>query len=171
SRRRHTRFSRDWSSDVCSSDLNLELLQLILQGEGHQVSCVANGREAVTAYTQGNFDLVLMDLHMPEVDGLQACRQIRQHEREHGRAHTPIIALTASVMQHDQEQAAASGMDGFAMKPINVIQLFAEIARVLQLAQTTTNTSAASQETEQLIDLENGSRLWGSQQRLLQQIH
>src|SRR5690606_41077648 len=88
SRRRHTRFSRDWSSDVCSSDLNLELLQLILQGEGHQVSCVANGREAVTAYTQGNFDLVLMDLHMPEVDGLQACRQIRQHEREHeiGRA-------------------------------------------------------------------------------------
>src|SRR5690606_5195956 len=102
---------------------NLELLQLILQGEGHQVSCVANGREAVTAYTQGNFDLVLMGLHVPEVDGLQGCRRIRQREREDGRAHTPISGLTASGMQPDQERAAASGMDGCAMKPINVIQL------------------------------------------------
>ncbi|KAI1691638.1 response regulator receiver domain-containing protein [Ditylenchus destructor] len=76
------------------------------------------------------FDAVLMDVHMPLLDGLGATRRIRNFEVAQGRGHTPVVALTASVLEEDRQAALAAGMDGFAVKPVEPARLFAEIARV-----------------------------------------
>ncbi|MEI4896938.1 response regulator, partial [Klebsiella pneumoniae] len=74
-----------------------------------------NGEEALEQFMAGRFDIVLMDVHMPHMDGLEAVRRLRSCEREQGRVATPVIALTASVQDTDREAAREAGMDGFAM--------------------------------------------------------
>lgn len=95
--------------------------QLVAQGLltrlGHHVRVVANGHEAVEAIRREDFDVVFMDVHMPEMDGFQATGAIRADERETGR-HLRIIAMTASAMTGDRERCIASGMDGYLSKPI-----------------------------------------------------
>ncbi|MGA0584137.1 MAG: MHYT domain-containing protein, partial [Castellaniella sp.] len=110
---------------------NLELLTLVLQAGGHQVASARDGEQAVALFLAGQFDLVLMDVHMPGIDGLQATRLIRQHERTRGLTATPVIALTASVMANDRREARRAGMSGFAVKPLDIPRLYEEIARVL----------------------------------------
>ncbi|APW36582.1 hypothetical protein RD110_04650 [Rhodoferax koreense] len=112
---------------------NLELLSLILAEAGHHVTTATDGETAVTAYLSGEFDLVLMDVQMPGTDGLEAARRIRAAEQAGGRRHTPIIALTASVLIADRQAAVDAGMDGFATKPIDRAALMNEMARVLKL--------------------------------------
>jgi len=112
---------------------NLELLSAALTEAGHQVVMANDGAEAVDIVLGEEFDVVLMDVHMPGVDGLQATRRIRQNERESGRPYTPVIALTASVMADDQRAARQAGMDGFTVKPLDFRRLFDEISRVLKL--------------------------------------
>ncbi|WP_298013467.1 MHYT domain-containing protein [uncultured Castellaniella sp.] len=164
-------------------DLNLELLQLTLQAQGHQVTPARDGREAVEKFMAGAFDVVLMDVHMPDTDGLQATRLIRQHERQHDLRPTPIVALTASVMAHDREQASLAGMNGFAVKPLDAPRLFAEIARV-----TTGSPTAAAAAAETVaagttapvrpdtaapvpaIDWARGIKLWDGRERLAERI-
>jgi PAS domain S-box-containing protein len=89
----------------------------ILEKQGHTLSQAENGREAVAAVTNGNFDLVFMDVQMPEMDGLQATRRIREIERERG-GHTRIIAMTAHAMAGDRERCLEAGMDGYISKPV-----------------------------------------------------
>ena len=104
----------------------------LLQGEGHTVSVASNGREAVAAvdhgYTvpAGGFDLVLMDVQMPEMDGLEATAIIRANERNSGRR-LPIIAMTAHALKGDRERCLAAGMDAYTSKPIDAEELFAAI--------------------------------------------
>lgn len=149
---------------------NLELLTLVLEGKNHKVTQARNGDEAVTQYIDGHFDVVLMDVHMPKVDGLQATGYIRDYERDTGRAETPIIALTASVMASDRKLTENAGMNGFAVKPLDVPNLFLEIARVL--GQTNSDTKAQQQQIEhQIIDWPRGVALWGSKEKLSQKIH
>ncbi len=112
---------------------NLELLQLLLQRAGHQVWTASNGEQALQAVRQQQFDLVLMDIQMPVLDGLQACRLLRQEEQATGRPQLPVIALTASVLAEDKHAAMAAGMQGFASKPVDFSALCLEIATVLQL--------------------------------------
>jgi PAS domain S-box-containing protein len=140
---------------------NLELLQLLLAREGHQVRAVTNGLEALQAFTEQEFDAVLMDVHMPELDGLGATRRIRQFELHHRRARTPVIALTASVLEEDRQAALAAGMDGFSTKPIEPPLLRAEVARVLGLtpAQAPAPGGAAAA-VDRVLDPEQGLRLW-----------
>ncbi|QEL19635.1 PAS domain S-box protein [Limnoglobus roseus] len=89
----------------------------ILEAAGHQVTVVSNGTEAVAATGKEPFDVILMDLQMPVMDGFQATAAIRAREQGTGQ-HTPIIALTAHAMKGDQERCRAGGMDGYVSKPI-----------------------------------------------------
>ena len=108
----------------------------LLEKRGHKVVGVGNGREAVPAAENQNFDLALVDLQMPEMDGLQAVGLIRQHEERTGSGRLPIIALTAHAMRGDRERCLAAGMDGYITKPINRVELFSAIDSVLQSRQS-----------------------------------
>ncbi|MGE8357480.1 MAG: ATP-binding protein, partial [Microvirgula sp.] len=123
---------------------NLELLTLIMEQGGHRVTTACNGEDALRQFMAGRFDIVLMDVHMPHMDGLEAVRRLRACEREQGRVATPVIALTASVQDTDREAAREAGMDGFAMKPLDVPRLLAEMARVVGLQQPFLSSRAAS---------------------------
>jgi CheY-like chemotaxis protein/HPt (histidine-containing phosphotransfer) domain-containing protein len=100
-----------------------------LEKQGYFVVVAGNGQEAIDAWQREDFDLALMDLQMPGVDGFQATETIRRGEAASGR-HTPIIALTAHA---DREQCLSAGMDGFVSKPIRAKMLFAEIERLLSV--------------------------------------
>jgi signal transduction histidine kinase/DNA-binding response OmpR family regulator len=102
--------------------VNQRVVQRVLQKEGHDVVVVANGREAMEALRREAFDLVLMDVQMPEMDGIEATRAIRQTEAL-TKAHIPIVALTAHAMKSDQDRCVAAGMDGYISKPIQAADL------------------------------------------------
>ena len=103
------------------NEINQMLALALLAKNRHEVTAVENGAEAVQAVRDGEFDLVLMDIHMPEVDGLEATRQIRT--LEHGGRNVPIIALTANAMAEDKQMCLDAGMDDYLAKPINEPQL------------------------------------------------
>ncbi|MBS0506818.1 MAG: PAS domain S-box protein [Proteobacteria bacterium] len=141
---------------------NLELVQIQLRRGGHQLVLAGSGAEALQAFARDRFDVVLMDLHMPDMDGMQTTSRLRDWEREHRRPRTAIIALSASVLEQDRRAAAASGMDGFAAKPLDTQQLEREIARVLGLhLAAQPPAAAAAPQAEPAIDWPRGLALWG----------
>jgi len=107
--------------------VNRRLAVLILERQGHRVTSVQNGREALAALERHSFDLILMDIQMPEMDGLEATLLIREREKGTGR-HVPILAMTAHAMKGDREKCLAAGMDDYVTKPIRPAELFAAIA-------------------------------------------
>lgn len=109
--------------------INQELVRTILEKWGHQVTLAANGREAVDCWRSGQFDLILMDVQMPEMDGLTAARTIRAEE-EAGTGHLPIVAMTAYAMAGDRERCLQAGMDEYIAKPVNPGELLSIIARL-----------------------------------------
>src|ERR1044071_9070221 len=96
----------------------------------HRPALVANGREALAALETGSFDLVLMDLQMPEMDGFEATGAIRAREHETG-DRIAIVALTAHAMEGDRQRCLDADMDGYVSKPINAVELFEVIDRVM----------------------------------------
>ncbi len=99
---------------------------------GHSVVVANNGREALEAWERERYDVVLMDVQMPEMDGLEATARIRSLEEERQPTRrTPIIAMTANAMKGDRERCLEAGMDGYISKPVKRQTMFAEIARVL----------------------------------------
>jgi CheY-like chemotaxis protein len=96
----------------------------LLEKRGHRVTVAANGREAVAAVRREPFDLVLMDVQMPEMDGFEATAAIRQAEVSTG-AHLPVFAMTAHTMKGDAERCLAAGMDGHLPKPVRPAELYA----------------------------------------------
>jgi PAS domain S-box-containing protein len=104
-------------------NINAELALLNLQSEGHTVIWVKNGREAVEEFQKGGFDLILMDVMMPKMDGVEATRQIREIEGETDE-NTPIIAVTASFTRKEQEKFLQEGMNAVIGKPIDFTVLF-----------------------------------------------
>jgi signal transduction histidine kinase/CheY-like chemotaxis protein len=109
--------------------VNRFLAVRLLEKAGHQVQTAIDGRAALAALEQDRFDLALMDLQMPVMDGFEATTRIRERERSTG-AHLPIIALTANAMVGDQDRCIQAGMDGYVSKPIDIERLLAEIRRV-----------------------------------------
>ena len=98
--------------------VNQRLALRLLQKMGHRITLVDNGADALERTMQGGHDLVLMDVQMPELDGLSATRRIRQWEAAHG-GHVPIVAMTARAMQGDRERCLEAGMDDYLSKPID----------------------------------------------------
>jgi CheY-like chemotaxis protein len=111
--------------------VNQRLAEALLARRGHEVVLVGNGREAMAACAAGPFDLVFMDVQMPEMDGFEATAAIRASEGRSG-AHVPIVAMTAHAMRGDRERCLASGMDDYITKPISL----SEVDRVLQRVAT-----------------------------------
>ncbi len=102
--------------------VNQRLAMRMIEKSGHSTVLAGNGREAVAMFKQDQFDLVLMDVQMPEVDGLEATASIRKLEQERG-GHTPIYAMTAYAMRGDEDICLNAGMDGYLAKPIRIEQL------------------------------------------------
>lgn len=117
--------------------VNQRIAVLMLQSRGHEVTVANNGREAVERFETGAFDLILMDVQMPEMDGLEAARTIRGLEAGNARAaratraaHIPIIAMTAHAMRGDREKCFEAGMDDYLSKPIQARLLYAAVEGV-----------------------------------------
>jgi PAS domain S-box-containing protein len=103
--------------------VNQKVAVNLLEQRGHQVTVASNGQEALAAFHRASFDVVLMDVQMPVMDGFEATRLIRQQERTTGR-HTPIVAMTARAMKGDRESCLDAGMDGYIPKPIRAKDLY-----------------------------------------------
>jgi CheY-like chemotaxis protein len=110
--------------------VNQKVAEHLLKRRGHDPVLVATGREAVDRLAREPFDLVLMDLQMPEMDGFETTAAIRDAERSNGR-YTPIVAVTAHAMQGDRQRCLDAGMDGYIAKPIKATELFEVIDRVI----------------------------------------
>ena len=103
--------------------VNQQLTMELLEMRGHTVKLANNGREVLAALEQHSFDVVLMDVNMPEMDGFQTTAAIREREKADG-THLPIIALTGFGMKADRERCLQAGMDGYLCKPIRSQELF-----------------------------------------------
>jgi two-component system, sensor histidine kinase and response regulator len=101
----------------------------IIRQNGHTLAHAINGREAVEASSKEAFDLIFMDVQMPEMDGFEATARIRESERRTGQ-HTPIVAMTAHAMVGDRERCLASGMDDYMCKPLKRAEVFAFLERI-----------------------------------------
>jgi CheY-like chemotaxis protein len=111
--------------------VNRTLAERLLQKREFTVSIAVDGRQAIAATQRTEFDLVLMDIQMPEMDGFEATAEIRKREKITGRR-TPIIALTAHALKEDRERCLSAGMDAYVTKPISPVELFTTIQTVLQ---------------------------------------
>jgi CheY-like chemotaxis protein len=134
--------------------VNQKLAIRLLEKAGHRVTLAGTGREALAAWENAGipgFDIVLMDIQMPEMDGMEATAAIRQREKNSGR-HVPILAMTAHAMRGDKERCLASGMDGYISKPIQPVELFAEIERCVAASPGSGAMTKNSQEPDEQID-------------------
>jgi CheY-like chemotaxis protein/anti-sigma regulatory factor (Ser/Thr protein kinase) len=113
---------------------NQLVLTTLLAQAGLSAKVVENGAEAVEAFRSGRWDVVLMDIQMPVMDGRDATRRIRELEASEGRPRTPIIAVTANAMSHQVEEYVAIGMDGLVPKPIQLEQLIGALCAALEPA-------------------------------------
>ena len=154
---------------------NIELLRIVLSKAGHQVHLARNGNEAFDSYQQHDYDLILMDVQMPGMNGLEATRLIRAFEKQNQRQRTPVIAITASVLDRDREAARQAGMDGFASKPLEWSELQVEIERLVSgdhhsLVQEAQHTSHVPDDV--VINWRRAIKRWGDREvytRALQQ--
>ncbi|MDH3373489.1 MAG: response regulator [Gammaproteobacteria bacterium] len=129
---------------VDDNEVNLAVAREMLGAMGHQVTVARNGQEAVAAYKDHGFDVVLMDCRMPEMDGFQATQAIRDWEAEHDRNWKPIIALTAHALQGDRQRCLSAGMSDYLSKPYTKQQLSSVISANTRL------------ETSKIVDNDNG---------------
>ena len=116
---------------------NQQVLAAVMGSLGIEIDIVSDGKAAFEAWRDGCYDLILMDIQMPVMDGIDSARAIRAAEREQGRFRTPIVALTANALSHQVEEYLAAGMDGHVAKPIEIAKLYDAISRALTEAATT----------------------------------
>jgi len=114
--------------------VNRKLAIRLLEKHGHSVTAAGDGRAAVAALEKDTFDLVLMDVQMPEMDGFEATAAIRQREKDTG-DHVRIIAMTAHAMKGDRDRCLAAGMDGYLAKPISAAELFKAVGALVPVSQ------------------------------------
>ena len=115
---------------------NRQVLAAVMDSLGIDIDIVADGKQAVEAWRAGGYDLVLMDIQMPVMDGIDAAREIRAAEARDNRKRTPIVALTANALTYQVDEYLAAGMDGHVAKPIEIAKLYEAISNALTAAAT-----------------------------------
>lgn len=166
---------------------NVELIQLLMESNGHFVEIARNGLEAFQLFQSNSFDLVLMDIQMPEMDGLEATKQIRSYENKNKLKKVPVIALSASVFDEDKQRAQMAGMDGFVSKPIDIDELNHEISLWIHPKINNNDSRVATEigfnektnleisdlkfRFPNLLDWERGIKIYGSLSKYLNVIH
>ncbi|HVI31978.1 ATP-binding protein [Phenylobacterium sp.] len=124
---------------------NRQVLTAVMNSLGIDIDIVPDGKEAVEAWRVGGYDLILMDIQMPVMDGIQAAKAIRAAEKKQGRTRTPIVALTANALSHQVAEYMAVGMDGHVAKPIEIAKLYEAISAALNAAATGCSQAGGSQ--------------------------
>ncbi|MGH6964493.1 MAG: ATP-binding protein [Phenylobacterium sp.] len=122
---------------------NQHVLAAVMESLGIDIDIVGDGRQAVDAWAVGGYDLILMDIQMPVMDGIDAARLIRELEAAEGRRRTPIVALTANALTYQVDEYLAAGMDDHVAKPIEIAKLYEAISGALTAAATGGNQRAA----------------------------
>lgn len=151
--------------------INQKLALRILEKAGYNAMLAHNGQEAVEMAAASAFDLILMDMQMPVMGGIEATRKIREHEQE-TQTHIPIIGLTANAMASDRDACFAAGMDGYVSEPIRTDLLFEEIQRVfsslgIQPRTQETLPSFSQEETLSIFNQEESMARMGGDKELL----
>jgi CheY-like chemotaxis protein len=141
----------------------------MLERRGHSVVLAVTGREAVAALEREPFDLVLMDVEMPEMDGLEATAAIRERERKTG-GRIPVIAMTAHAMKGDRERFLEAGMDGYIAKPIDIEQLYEAVEKVAPGAGETSTGDDGEPQEERALDPEEAMRRAGGEVDVLREL-
>ena len=113
---------------VEDNEMNRDMLSRRLQRKGFEVEMAVDGKQGVDMALANQYDLILMDMSLPEIDGWEATRRVREG---HGDKRVPIIALTAHAMQGDRQRCLDADMDGYVAKPIKPVELFEVIDRVI----------------------------------------
>jgi signal transduction histidine kinase/ActR/RegA family two-component response regulator len=126
------------------NDTNQLVLKTLLAQVGVEVTLVENGRQALEAWEAHAWDIILMDIQMPVMDGVEATRAIRARERDTGRPRTPIVAVTANAMTHQVAEYEAAGMDGMVPKPIDITALVGAMQAALEPEEAQTAQSSAA---------------------------
>jgi PAS domain S-box-containing protein len=155
---------------VEDNEFNQELALSLLKKWGHSAVLAGNGKAALAAWEKEPFDLILMDVQMPEMDGFAVTKAIRAKERATN-SHVPIIALTAHAMKGDRERCLAAGMDAYASKPIRAAELFEVITRLLSSdAAGAKETSASDEPPGAVFDLDTTLATVGGDREVLPQM-
>lgn len=144
--------------------INQKLAILMLEKGGYQVTAVSNGKEAVEAIEKDKYDIVLMDIQMNVMDGLEATSIIRRNEKE-GKRRIPIIAMTAYAMEEDKKKFISSGMDGYISKPINMQELYEIIETFIKRIQV-----ERKQEVKEIADLTGIEKIMGGEPRAIEDL-
>jgi two-component system sensor histidine kinase/response regulator len=152
--------------------VNQRLATALLERYGHRLTVAGNGVEALSALERESFDLVLMDVQMPEMDGLTATRKIREREAIQG-GHTPIVAMTAHALKGDRERCLDAGMDEYVSKPVRERNLLAAMRAVLGdgvPGPVADEVTTGSETNGQVIDWEVARKVCGGDEALLRDI-
>ncbi|HEX5271751.1 MAG TPA: response regulator, partial [Gemmataceae bacterium] len=149
--------------------VNQQVACRLLEARGHRVTVANNGREAVSLVAREAFDLVLMDVQMPEMDGLAATAAIRQREQTTGKR-VPIVAMTANAMKGDRERCLAAGMDGYLAKPIRANDLYATVEAVTPGAAPPEEAPAVAGAPDGVLDWEAAVQRVGGRSDLLKKM-
>jgi CheY-like chemotaxis protein/HPt (histidine-containing phosphotransfer) domain-containing protein len=151
------------------NSVNRQLAERFLKGAGHTVTSVADGAEAVRQVFLDDFDVVLMDVQMPSLDGFAATRLIRERERETGR-HVPIVAMTAHAMFGDRDRCLEAGMDDYVPKPIKMKALLECLAKVAQKHPSSARPAGSASPAEPLSSTEGLLQLADGDAELLAEV-
>ena len=133
--------------------VNQQVATKILTNRGHSVVVALNGRQAMEAFEKERFDLIFMDVQMPDLDGFDATRIIREREKDGG-GRIPIVAMTAHAMKGDKEKCLAAGMDDYVSKPINRVELFSVIEKFAKSGEATGNDICLSSKEDEAFSTE-----------------
>jgi two-component system, sensor histidine kinase and response regulator len=131
--------------------INQKLATRILEKMGHNVTIAENGREALEILEKMRFDIILMDVQMPKMDGFEATSSIREKEKITG-GHIPIVAMTAHAMSGDREKCLAAGMDGYVSKPINTKELVENIEGLVDKREAASQARSAAIKAGEIVD-------------------